>query len=352
MMQSFLSSYGLSKWAKRALVIGVLVFVIILPLMTENRYYLQIVVMVLFGIAASSILFPVLRMGLLFVAQAAFLAMGAYTSSLLVMGTGMNSWAAMFIAGAFAAVAAVIIGFPTLRIRGLYFLLVTLGLNEVVRIGLTNLKVEIQEGKWVGGPDGLLNIPKPDPLPIPGGYIDFTQLANRYYLMLILAIIFVVFFYRLWSSHIGRLIRAVNSNEELAQGVGINLFRYKMLIFVLSCSAAGILGSFQAQYYGLAVPVQFGIWTSFNPLIMAIVGGIASPIGAIIGPTFLIAIPEYLRFLLEYKPLVYAGTLILVMLFFPAGLLGLFQWLKTSLTGGMRRMSNRIGKVPYPEQRR
>ena len=327
MIQSFLSLYNMSKWAKRLMVIGVLVFLIILPILTENRYYLQIVIMVLFGMTVSSLLFPLLRMGLIFVAQAAFLAMGAYTSTLLVMGTGINSWVAMAISGLLTAVVAAIIGFATLRIRGLYFLLVTLGLNEAVRIGLSNWRIEIQEGKWVGGPDGLLNIPNPDPIPIPGGYIDFTHMSNKYYLMLILAIIFITFFYRLWSSHLGRLIRAVNSNEDLAQGVGINLFRYKLLLFVLSCSAAGILGSFQAQYYNIAVPIQFGIWTSFNPLIMAIVGGIASPIGAIIGPVFLITTPEFLRFLLEYKPLVYAGALILVMLFFPTGLMGLFQWL-------------------------
>jgi len=352
MMQSFLPSYSPSKWAKTALVIGVLVFLIVLPILTENRYYLTVVIMVLFGITLSSLLFPLLRMGLLFVAQAAFLAMGAYTSTLLVMKFDINSWAAMFISGALAAVVAVIIGFPTLRIRGLYFLLVTLGLNQVVRIGLSNWRIQIQEGKWVGGADGIFNIPNPDPIPIPGGYIDFTVMANYYYLMLILAIIFVVFFYRLWSSHLGRLLRAVNSSEDLAQGVGVNLFRYKLLMFVLSCAAAGIMGSFHAHYYGIVVPTQFGIWQSFNPLIQAIVGGIASPIGAIIGPALLIAPSEAFRFLREYKNLVYAGTLIVVMLVFPTGLLGLFQWLGTWLAGGIRRKNNRIEEVPHPEQRR
>lgn len=330
MMKSAFSAFTSSKRATRTTVAVVLVFLAIFPLIVESGYYMQIAILILVNATLAIAIFPLLRMGLLFVAQSAFRAVGAYTATLLVMRADMNSWAAMVIAGLAAGFAAFILSFPTLRVKGLYFLLVTFGLNQVVQVGLNNWQ-------FVGASQGIINIPTPDPIPIPGGSsIDFTSMANYYYLALILTLIFIFIFYTLWTSHLGRLVRAINSSEDLAQGVGVNLFRYRMLIFVLSCAAAGIIGSFQAQYYRIVVPPQFDIWTSFNPMIYAIVGGIGSPIGTMLGPLFLISLTESFRFLVEYKPLVYAGTLIVVMLFFPGGLIGIFQKLNVLLKKARR----------------
>jgi branched-chain amino acid transport system permease protein len=224
----------------------------------------------------------------------------------------------MFISGIVAAMCSILIIYPSLRAKGLYFLLVTLSLNQVITIGISNWS-------WVGGPAGILNIPPPNSIHLPwGAIIEFSHVADFYYLLLALSLLIVLILYRLWSGYLGKIIRAINTSEALASSLGIPTLRYKILVVVICCFVTGIMGSFSALFYGLASPGQFGLFTSFYPIVFGIVGGISYFAGPIIGTVFLVTLPEIFRFAVEYQPLIYAAAVILVMLLFRNGIIGLF----------------------------
>ena len=300
------------------LLIALIALLISWPVMIHNDYYLLVGIMVLFQIILAVSVFPLIRMGLLFVAQGGFLAIGAYTTALLVTRAGFNTWLAMLISGIVAAIASILVIYPSLRAKGLYFLLVTLSLNQVITIGISNWS-------WAGGPAGILYIPPPNSIPLPwGATIEFSSVADFYYLVLALASLIVFILYRLWKGYLGKLIKAINTAEDLASSLGVPTLRYKMLIVIICCFVCGIMGSFSALFYGLASPGQFGLFTSFYPIVFGIVGGIGYFAGPIVGTVFLVTLPEFFRFTLEYQPLIYATAVILVMLLFRGGLIGLF----------------------------
>lgn len=212
---------------------------------------------------------------------------------------------------------AAIIGFPILRVRGIYFMIITFGLNEVVELVFFNWR------GMTGGPDGLTRIPAPNAIPFPGlGTIEFIGKTPYYYLLLVLVVITVVFVYRLWGSRFGRACRAVEESGDLAQSLGINLLRYKLTLFSISAVFAGIVGGFHAHYLKFLAPSDFGIWTSIFPFVYIMVGGVGSIVGPITGTIILAGATAALGFLYMLRPIIFGALLIVTMLFVPAGFIG------------------------------
>ncbi len=293
------------------------VILIALPWVASDPYLIHVLIMILINIILAGTLFPLLHTGMFSVAHAAFMAVGAYASALLTLRLGLNFWAAFPVAGIITAVFAALIGIPTLRAKGTFFLLITFGLNEVVRLGISSFSV-------TGGAEGLGGIRRIDPLPLPGGAsIEFTSRTANYYFVLILAAVAILIITRLWRSRFGRAWRAIGQSEELANSLGVNIARYKLALFCLSCFFAGLAGSFFAHYYRFLSPADFTIWNSIYPLVYLQVGGLGSIAGPIIGAAVLTGAFEAFRAIEAYKPIAFGTLLIAVMIFVPEGFLGL-----------------------------
>jgi branched-chain amino acid transport system permease protein len=254
-------------------------------------------------------------------AHAAFVAIGAYSSALLTMKLGISFWFTLPLAGVIAMIIAVLIGFPILKLKGVHFFLVTFAFGSVVMLIVTNWWIDV-----FGGTKGLLNIPCPNPIAISGlPKIEFDSIGPFYYLGLVVTLIVVIFALKLDRSRFGRVLRAIRQQDSLAESLGVNIFRYKMLGWVIACFFAGLAGSLFAHMHKVITPGDFQITLSIYCVIYAIVGGEYKVSGPIIGTVFLSVVGEYLRGYGSIEPLAYGVALVLVMIFMPDGILGLVQ---------------------------
>lgn len=243
-------------------------------------------------------------------------------SAALITSFDLGSWLSLLIAIVTAGIVAAIIGYITLRITRIYFIIVTLALGEVIRIVF---------GMWeypFGGLVGLMNLPPPDPIAIPGlPVIEFVSKPSFYYLTLVLVLLGVVIMHRLSRSPIGLVFRGISQADNLAEHVGINIMGYKVLAFVIGsmcASLAGVLYSFNTE---CMLPTSFTLIQSTYYLVYVAVGGGANIAGPILGATVLGVLSEVLRPIKEFEPIIYALLLIGAILVFRGGLLGVVQTL-------------------------
>jgi branched-chain amino acid transport system permease protein len=268
----------------------------------------------------------ILRVGLVSLGHAAFAGVGGYTSVILMMSFGLP-WIVCFVAGGLAAAAvALLVGPIVLRLRGVYFVLITFTLGEIVRLIFNDWQ------SMTGGANGISHIPPPWPA--------LLATVNYYYLALAAALIAVTFSARLLRSDFGRKMDAIRESESLAEANGIPVFAIKVTVFAIGCTLAGLQGSLQAHFIRLISPLAYSFQESLNFLVMNVVGGSNSLAGPIVGTVFLVALPEFLRGWVEYQFILYGLILIVVMAALPGGLVELWQRLSYRLaslsTGGDR----------------
>jgi branched-chain amino acid transport system permease protein len=249
--------------------------------------------------------------GLLNLGYVAFYAIGAYTYAILSTSYGLSFWSGLIIGALTAALFALILGIPTLRLRGDYFAIVTLGLGEITRIILNNWD------NMTGGPNGISKIGRP----VLAGMVLNTAL-DFYYLILSLVILTVFAMHRLMASRIGRAWIAIREDETAAEAMGINTFRLKLLAFVLGSAWAGMAGVFFAAKMAFVSPESFTFFESVLILCMVVLGGMGSIPGIILGAFLLIALPEIFRDFQDYRMLAFGIALVFMMVFKPQGLLG------------------------------
>jgi len=312
------------KWIKHLGSLALIVFCLLLPLATQDPYYLHILIMV-FTFSIASLGWRLLMItGQLSFGQASFMAIGAFTSTLLVMKLGFSFWLAMPLAGLVAAAFAALLGYPILRVKDASFAILTLAWGEVVRQILINLPPMIGWPELFGGHSGIPNVPPPDAIHIPGLLtIEFTSKISYYYLILCLLLITAVVMHRLDKSFLGRIFRSVEQSDTLAESLGIDTLRYKVMAFTIACFFTGIAGSFFVHYYFLAHPDTFTLSTSVSIVTYALVGGMGSIAGPVLGCFVLTTLLETLRSAEAYQMVSYALILIVVILFLPGGLLSL-----------------------------
>lgn len=233
------------------------------------------------------------------IGHAGFMAIGAYTAALLTMHARVSFALALVLGGLAAGAVGLFIGIPTLRLRGDYLAIATLGLGEIIRVIIVNLPI-------TGGAFGLSGI-----LP----YTTFFWVEGAVILTLVVLSNFIR------SSH-GRALLAVREDEFAAEAVGVPTTYYKVLAFVMGSFFAGVAGGLFAHYLLFIDPSQFGIIRSIDILIMVVLGGLGSLSGSVVAAIVLTALPEYLRGFAEYRMVAYSALLILIMLVRPAGLFG------------------------------
>ena len=294
---------------------------LLLPLVNPNPYQLDVLTTaLLYAILALGLNIIVGLTGLLHLGYAAFFAIGAYTYGLLNLHWHWPFWIGVIPAAVVAGLFGVGLGIPALRVRGDYLAIVTLGFGEIVRIAFTNLD------RWTGGPNGLLGIAHPR-VWLPGrGVVDFgVSSAPYYYLVVVTAAVVAGVYLRLSRSRVGRAWVAIRDDELAASCTGIPVLQLKLLAQGCGGAIAGVAGAIFAAKQGTITPDSFDFILSVMILAMAVLGGLGSTRGAIVGALLLGVLPEVLRGFDRYRMLVFGLSLIIIMRLRPQGFFGGFQ---------------------------
>jgi branched-chain amino acid transport system permease protein len=293
-------------------VLPALVLLLIVVPIFQNDYYRDVLTLTgMYVVLALGLNLVVGQAGLLNLGYVAFYAVGAYTYAILSTRVGLSFWPGLFVGASASAGFAVLIGLSTLKIRGDYFAIVTLGLGEITRIVLNNWD------RLTGGPNGIANIGRP----VIGGF-TLSRPLHFYYLILAIAAVTVFAMRRLISSRIGRAWIAIREDEVAAEAMGINTFRLKLLAFVLASAWAGVVGVFFAAKMAFVSPESFTFMESILILCMVVLGGMGSLPGIILGAFLLITLPEIFREFQDFRMLGFGVALVAMMIFRPQGLLG------------------------------
>lgn len=255
-------------------------------------------------------------LGMLSLAHPAFYGAGAYASVLLVMRLDVPFLPAFAAAGLLASIVALIVGYPALRLSYHSFAIVTLAFTLITRIVWVN---------WVSltnGPMGIPGVPRPR-LDVPIlGPIHVETATGYYYFVLILVLLTCLFVSLMIHSRVGRALVSIRENEVLAETLGVNAFKYRMLAFAVGAFFAGLAGSFTAHYIAFVGPEFTDFYYITMLLIMVILGGSGTIHGVILGAIVFTFVPEYLRITPEFRDVIYGVILLLTIVFMPGGLGG------------------------------
>jgi branched-chain amino acid transport system permease protein len=300
------------------LIAGALVLagLIVLPLVA-GAYIGQVMMLVgLYILMGMGLNLEVGLAGLLDLGFVAFFAVGAYVTALLTGDNthalaALNYWEAMPIAVLCSIAVGVMFGIPVLGVRGDYLAVATLGLGEIVRV----IVLSDFAAPLLGGAQGLLQIPRPSIF----GY-ELSGPVQLFYLTLAASMVAAYFAWRLENSRLGRAWMALRDDEDVAQALGINLVRVKLLAYGLGAAFAGLAGSIFSTMLSSVYPSSFQLVISINVLALIIVGGMGSLPGVMVGAAALIGLPELLREFGEYRYLFYGAALVLMMRIRPEGL--------------------------------
>jgi branched-chain amino acid transport system permease protein len=250
--------------------------------------------------------------GKISLAQASFMGIGAYTSTLLIMNSGINYWVGLVIAAVVCAVIGALIGFPALRVKGHYLAFVTLGFNELVILVLRN------EDQWTNGPIGIMGINRPSIF----GFSLFEADRFYYFCFGMLILVSLAMWYMIRSPW-GRAFKALRDNPDRAESLGLSTTTYTLIAFAIGSGLAGIAGAMHAPMVEFIDPQSFGLHRSLLFLLMVMVGGRGTLAGPFIGVFFAILLPEWLRFTEDYYLIIFSIFVILLIIFFPQGVAGI-----------------------------
>ncbi len=308
----------------------VLLFALTAPLFITKAYNVHLLVLcaIYVGLATSMNLILGYT-GLFTLCHAAFFGMGAYTTAILVGKFGLPIWTGFVCSGFIAALFGLLIAWPSLRLRGDYLAIVTLGFGQIVRL------IELNEQWLTNGAMGITAIPKPKWFGQSFGKVQF------YYLALVIALLIIFIVYRIAHTRIGRALIAIREDDRAAMAIGINVRSYKMLAFGVGCFTAGLMGSVYAHYISFVAPDQYTFQISVNIFIMVVLGGMGTTMGPVIGACLLTLLPEVLRFIGDWRMLIYGLLLVVCMIFRPQGIMGSFQIGGTSIWTTIRRRIER-----------
>ncbi|MCO5164132.1 MAG: branched-chain amino acid ABC transporter permease [Mesorhizobium sp.] len=245
--------------------------------------------------------------------QAAFVAISAYTCSILRQRYGVDFWLAAPVALAAVVIIAALVGLLTLRLKGPFFILVMLAFAEITRLVIANWQ------DVTNGPLGLKGIMPPEP--ILG--LSFETKRSFYFLALVVLAVCLLALWRLVRSRTGRMLIAVREDELLAEFVGIPVMRSKVIGLCIGAFVAGLGGLLLGPFLSILAPSQFTLFASVDMIVMVVVGGVGTLVGPLIGAVFLVYVPEYLSFTSHFRPAMMGALLIIVTLFAPGGLIGL-----------------------------
>jgi branched-chain amino acid transport system permease protein len=312
---------------KAAAVISGLGLLIAAPIALGDYQSYLLTLTMIWAILALSMGFVLGFVGQINLGQAAFVAISAYTSSILRARYGFNFWEAAVVALAAVVVIAALVGLLTLRLRGPFFILLMLAFAETVRLIISNWQ------EVTNGPLGLRNIKPPEG--ILG--IGFDSKISFYYLALLVLVVCLLALWRLVRTKTGRMLIALREDEVVAEFVGIPLMRTKVIGLCIAALVAGVGGLLLGPFLTVLAPSQFTLFASVDLIVMVVVGGIGTLAGPLVGAVFLVYAPELLSFATEYRPALMGVLLILVTLFAPRGVIGIIESLQVKRVAGLNR---------------
>ncbi|MDP2897903.1 MAG: branched-chain amino acid ABC transporter permease [bacterium] len=292
--------------------IVLIAFLLVIPRFFGNPYYL--------GVLVWSGLYSLICMGLslfmgycgqISLGQAGFYALGAYGSGILTARFGFEPWPALAVALVACVILALGVGLPTLRLKGHYLAMATLGFGVIIYV-----VADADPFGLTGGPSGFSGIPK---LSVFG--LALNDELRWYYFVWATVLIFLFFLLNLVNSRVGRALRSIHGGETAAKAMGVNVAKYKTQAFLLSAAMASVAGSFYAHYVGFVNPEPFNLELSIHLVTMVVIGGVTNLWGAIAGTVLLTVLTEGFRtFFKEYRLLFDGLILVVIMLLFAEGL--------------------------------
>jgi branched-chain amino acid transport system permease protein len=297
--------------ARTAAVLIVVVALLLALPFVGGEYYVYIFALVFINVILSASLRPSLTCGQLNIGHSAFMCIGAYTSALLAKSLDVPFEVALLCGAVLAAAVGLAIGYPSLRLRGVYFAMVTVAFVEAIRL-IASIWVPLTRGNA-----GLSGVPKPSIL----GMTLATR-TSQYYLALVLMLVVLLVLYKLEHSRLGLIWKSIGMDDALAQSLGVNVANYKLLAFSLGCFFAGVAGAFYAHFIRFLFPPEFGFLLATNILIYNFVGGRGHFAGPIVGAAFLSLLSEPFRGS-PYETIFYSIVMLLTILFLPGGLITL-----------------------------
>jgi len=292
-----------------AVVVLLALIVALLPLVLPSTFYMRMAALVfIFALAVVGLNLLMGFAGQVSLGHAGFFGIGAYAVAVGPAHLGIPSWAALVLGAAAAGLMAFIVGRPILRLRGHYLAVATLGLGLLIALVFTN------EAAWTGGPDGM-----PVPRLVVFGFRVFGP-RMWYWIAGITLVIGTWICVNLIASPTGRALRAIHDSETASRVLGVDVARYKLTAFVISAIYAAIAGAYLALFDGLVTPITAGFLRSIEFVTMAVLGGLGSIFGAIVGAALLVLLPQVLTVFHDYEHIVLGAVMILIMIFLPTGI--------------------------------
>jgi branched-chain amino acid transport system permease protein len=290
-------------------VVVIAALVALLPLWLPSTFYMRIAALVyIFALSVIGLNLLMGFAGQVSLGHAGFFGIGAYAVAIGPTHLGVPSWAA-FVAGVALAVAlAFVVGRPILRLKGHYLAVATLGLGILIAMVMTN------EARWTGGPDGM-PVPR---LELFGWRVRGPE--TWYWISGVTLVIGAWIAANLIASPTGRAFRAIHDSETAARVLGVDVARYKLLAFVLSAAYAAVAGAYLALFDGLVTPDSAGFLRSIEFVTMAVLGGLGSIFGSLVGAMILVVLPQVLTVFHDYEHIALGAIMIVFMIFLRAGI--------------------------------
>ena len=302
-----------------------LLFVVPMVIEISGRwdFYYTLTSVALLSIASAGV-WLTFYIGRINIGQGAFTLFGGYASAILVVKYGVSFWVTIPLAGLFCVLVALVIGFPILRLRGVYFAMVTLVMTEVARLSALALPI-------TNGAKGISSIPLPGSISLFGVILvpDFSTLENVklgfYYVAVVLMLLTFAGMYRLVNSRVGHLCRSLQQNEELASSIGVNIANLRLIAFSISSFLGGIAGAIFVGISQSIYPASFPVKDSVDFMLNCFLGGLGYVFGPMLGTLVNYFGWDLLFSAGEYQLLIYSTLLICLMLTLPNGLLSIFS---------------------------
>ena len=297
---------------------------ILVPLVSDSTYLRHLIIIaVIYGMVASSWDLSLGYAGVFNFAHLAFFGLGVYGAAILSKTYDVSSWIAIPMGGIVALLAALLVSLPVLRLKGIYVILVTFAFSQLC------LQLVLSQSHITGGSGGMVLLP-----PLELGDHNFARDGKfaYYYVALLLLVIVIVFLRRLVRSHFGVSIVALRDDEDYAVSRGISAVRQRLMTMMASALVAGVAGGFYAIYLRVASPEVFGFPVMTLVLSMLLLGGAGSLFGPIVAAFVLTLLSEWMQELGQWRFLIIASVILLVMHFYPGGIISALRMLQERLT--------------------
>ena len=311
------------------LLVTILILVCVLPLVFSGGYARQVLVVCGINIIVACSVRLINLTGQFSLGTGAMMTLGAYLSALLAIHYGLSPWLGFLIAAATALVVACCFGFAFVRLKGMYFAMVTLFFAQIVTLIVLDLR------SFTGGISGLFNIPWPG---------SIHSEVQFYYAIFAITVVSLVLMYLVEHSRLGFVFKGIKQTETLCESVGINVRIMKVLAFGLGSLFAGLAGALYGHYMQALNPSAFGFTFTLYAVIYMVVGGSGAFVGPILGATVLTLANNLLRAFAKFQPLFFAAVLLLIVFLMPEGLVGLPRRTKTAISKLRERRSGRAAQ--------